>query len=130
MATDEYGRLCMCIGCVERRREEEEEDMTRYEKRTEKQYLEDVERIAKRNGLKGSIEYIIGDEYGFSWWGCDVCGCPLGGDKHEVSALVDDEENPGKLKCIDIGLACTDCTIYIANGDLSGHDFAEEEEQP
>jgi hypothetical protein len=99
----------------------------RYKKRTEKQYLADVERIAQQNGLQGSGQYILGEEIGFTWDSCDICGDPHGGDKHEVSALIHNEDT-GLLEPVEMGEACTDCTIYIANGDLSGHDFAEEQD--
>lgn len=30
---------------------------------------------------------VVGDEYGFTWRGCDCCGSDLGGDKWECSVL-------------------------------------------
>lgn len=30
---------------------------------------------------------VIGDEYGFTWHGCDCCHDGLGGDKHEFALL-------------------------------------------
>ena len=30
---------------------------------------------------------VVGEEYGFSWQGCDCCGSNLGGDKHYCCVL-------------------------------------------
>jgi hypothetical protein len=35
---------------------------------------------------------VIGDEIGFSWQGCDVCGSHLGGDMHAVGYLKESAE--------------------------------------
>jgi len=61
-------------------------------------YSYDAEESEKRMAeIKAGINacpgyLVVGDEYGFSWRGCDVCGSSLGGDKHEVGYLTDEEE--------------------------------------
>ena len=49
-------------------------------------------------------------EGSFSWGSCDICGSTFGGDREEWHALMD-----GKLQHFDN--ACTDCVVYLANGD-------------
>ena len=50
-------------------------------------------------------------EAGFSWSACGICGSSLGGDR-EVWHWVDD-----KNRIQHESDACTDCVIYLANGD-------------
>jgi hypothetical protein len=41
-----------------------------------------------RAGIAGLGGYAVaGEEYGFSWQGCDCCGSDLGGDKWTCSVL-------------------------------------------
>lgn len=68
----------------------------------------------KQNGIRN---YIIGDYKGFSWHGCDVCGDGLGGDKHAVTAQYANNSE-GNPVFEAFGLACVDCTFWIANGDV------------
>lgn len=49
-------------------------------------------------------------EPGFSWSACEVCGSSLGGDRHPFHGILD-----GKLLHLE---GCTDCALYIANGQL------------
>jgi hypothetical protein len=52
----------------------------------------------------------LDDEGSFSWSDCGICGSPLGGTKYLWHAIVDGEI----VHFID---ACTDCVVYLANGD-------------
>lgn len=56
------------------------------------------------------------DPGGFSSGGCGVCGSPLGGDRFTWHALGDG----GRLLHFDD--ACTDCVLYLANGDVPERD--------
>ena len=51
----------------------------------------------------------LGEEVGFSWYGCDLCGTELGGDRHHVT-----HANDGPFSRV---YCCTDCALYMANGD-------------
>lgn len=61
------------------------------------------------------------DEPSFSWSPCGICGSRLGGDReawHYVHA--------GKL--YHNGDACTDCVLYLANGDAPEEEPEEDED--
>jgi hypothetical protein len=50
--------------------------------------MSDVQASLVRAGIERIGRHIVvGEEYGFSWRGCDVCGVQLGGDKHVVGYL-------------------------------------------
>jgi len=53
----------------------------------------------------------VGDEGGFSWSPCGICGSSLGGDRYVWHWL--DENN--EMNHENDG--CTDCLQYISNGD-------------
>ena len=53
----------------------------------------------------------VGDEGGFSWSPCGICGSTLGGDRYVWHWLDED----GELMHESDG--CADCLIYISNGD-------------
>ncbi len=63
----------------------------------------------------------IGDEIGFSWSPCDLCGSPLGGERFHVAHADDDTAKyplDGVLIPVDRFRCCTDCALYVANGTL------------
>lgn len=52
--------------------------------------MDDETKARVKAGLDGwaKVGYlVVGDEYGFTWRGCDICRNGLGGDKHEVTVL-------------------------------------------
>lgn len=53
----------------------------------------------------------VGEECGFSWWPCYTCQRPLGGDRHELRYVGEDNE-------VYIEEICIDCALYIANGEI------------
>jgi Holliday junction resolvase-like predicted endonuclease len=52
--------------------------------------MEDAREAEVRAGLEQAGYLIVGDEVGFTWGRCDVCGSG-GGDKHEVLCEVNNE---------------------------------------
>jgi len=69
------------------------------------------------------------EEGSFSWSGCGICDQELGGDRYVWHALYQDggravSRNDPILHFDD---ACTDCVMFLANGDEP--DEPEEEEQ-
>lgn len=52
-------------------------------------------------------------EPSFSWTECDVCGCTLGGDRESWHYV----DKQGEVQHAEG--ACTDCVVYLANGDES-----------
>ncbi len=48
----------------------------------------------------------------FSWSACDLCGSTLGGDREVWHAI----DKNGEI--IHGDNACTDCVMYLANGDI------------
>jgi len=56
----------------------------------------------------------IGDEGGFSWSQCGICGSSLGGNRY-VWHWVDED---GEIMHEDDG--CVDCLLYLSNGDEPG----------
>lgn len=52
------------------------------------------------------------NHYGFSWRDCESCKSELGGDRHEVFAVP-----KHRITGIEVLSVCTDCLMYIANGD-------------
>jgi hypothetical protein len=52
------------------------------------------------------------DEGSFSWRGCDICGSRLGGTVECWHWIDDNNEIQHESN------ACTDCVMYLANGDL------------
>ena len=57
------------------------------------------------------------DEGGFSWSSCDLCGCPLGGNR-EVWHGVDKDGN-----IFHGDYACTNCIMYLANGEVPDDEY-------
>lgn len=53
----------------------------------------------------------INAEGSFSWRACEVCGSTLGGERHEWHAV---DKNGDVIHGDD---ACTDCVLYLANGE-------------
>ena len=68
----------------------------------------DIECTGREGCEPGGVCYC--DEPWFSWSPCDVCGSTLGGDR-EVGHGIDKNGDFMHLH------ACTDCVIYLANGD-------------
>ena len=69
--------------------------------------------------------YELASEPSFSWSQCDGCGSTFGGDRHYAHGFVlpgDRTEadgprypnDPGEIIHLDV---CTDCLLYLANGD-------------
>ena len=52
------------------------------------------------------------DEASFSWGSCGICGDNLGGDRYHWHGL---DDLTGTLYHFDD--ACTDCVMYLANGE-------------
>jgi hypothetical protein len=50
------------------------------------------------------------DEASFSWHGCACCGTSLGGDRHVWHYIWDDE-------IVHDDDCCTDCALFMSNGD-------------
>lgn len=53
----------------------------------------------------------VGDEGGFSWSACGICGSTLGGNRYVWHWL----DKDGELMHEDDG--CADCLFYVSNGD-------------
>jgi hypothetical protein len=53
-------------------------------------------RAAMASFARENLYPALGDEYGFSWRGCDCCGSDLGGDKFEFVVLADDKREVAK----------------------------------
>lgn len=51
----------------------------------------------------------------FSWSTCDCCGSHIGGTRYACTAL---PPNPAENKDFCTYWVCTDCYLYIANGDV------------
>lgn len=81
------GFNCRCKTCRERRD---------FETEAEAQVAQDAGEVV--------------DEGSFSWRQCDTCGSTLGGDRHDAHAL----DRFGVIVHMDV---CTDCLMYLANGD-------------
>ena len=98
-------------------------------RRTEKQYLADIERRAQARGLSGSGSYIVGHDTAEdeTEGACTVCGGRYFGRSAEITSLLGEYPNFTQDR---YGRACWDCVIWLANGDLSGHDFAPEPIDP
>jgi len=67
-----------------------------------------------------------GDEGGFSWHSCGICGCPLGGDRHRWHFIIPDENG----SCVGQPIyhendACTDCVLFLANGDVPEDEYLD-----
>ena len=68
---------------------------------------------AVADGLVGLTHVsVVSEESHFSWAPCDVCGSMLGGDREIAQAVVEGTAN----HIIELSI-CTDCTMYLANGD-------------
>lgn len=63
----------------------------------------------------------IGDEGSFSWSECECCGSSLGGTRHAAHGLISRTKYGRKTVLIHLDV-CTDCLMFIANGDLPGED--------
>lgn len=75
---------------------------------------------------KGACEFHseeAGDEGSFSWSNCDTCWSRLGGNRYAAHALIplDKPKDPSRplmgAEVLHLEV-CTDCLIFIANGDL------------
>lgn len=62
-----------------------------------------------------------GDEGGFSWRDCDTCGSSLGGNRYAAHGLVSPKRYARRTELLHLDV-CTDCLVFIANGDLPGED--------
>jgi hypothetical protein len=60
-----------------------------------------------------------GDEGSFSWSDCDTCNQSLGGDRHAAHGLINTKPRTKRTTLIHLSV-CTDCLLFIANGDLPG----------
>lgn len=97
--------------------------------------LEGEEEILKQNGmvtlgwLKAECEsrhHAFDDQgfcqeegLGFSWRPCGFCRTHLGGDRHEATVWEREknEFSPGLVPGFPVEI-CTECLLYLANGDL------------
>ena len=59
---------------------------------------------------EGSDDYDTFGESHFSWSPCECCDSSLGGDRSPAHAVASD----GSIVHMDV---CTDCVMYLANGD-------------
>ena len=60
--------------------------------------------------------YELAGEPSFSWRECDTCRSRFGGDRHPAHGVIPEDSDflPGELVHLNI---CTDCLMFIANGD-------------
>jgi hypothetical protein len=58
-----------------------------------------------------------GKDLGFSPRSCDCCGSKLAGDRFEASLVSQAGKDQMKHEVIERSV-CTDCIMYIANGDI------------
>ena len=66
----------------------------------------------------GNQSHGVIDEGSFSWAGCGICGSTLGGDLEPWHYIVPDENGSVAGGTIEHSHdACTDCVMYLANGD-------------
>lgn len=77
-------------------------------------YLEQCKDCPRDIDYEAGVSYT--DEPSFSWSACDTCGSTLGGNREVGHAWVHINDVLGDvivhLSC------CTDCVVFIANGDL------------
>lgn len=79
----------------------------------------DCEKCAESHGMepaefKDAVECgDIPNEGSFSWSSCGICGSHFGGDRYKWHAL---HTETSELMHFDD--ACTDCILYLANGDV------------
>ena len=64
--------------------------------------------------LQAMIDKGLSDEGGFSRAGCDCCGSSLGQNLYAAHALIDLD---GRKVLIHLEV-CSDCVMFVANGDL------------
>jgi hypothetical protein len=57
-------------------------------------------------------------DLGFSWRSCEGCNSPLAGDRYQAHALLVEHNEWTTLA------VCTDCLLYIANGDVPEEEVA------
>lgn len=80
-----------------------------------------VTNIAKRDvidRIQSDLVEMSGDS-NFSWHACDGCGSTLGDNRHDAHAF----DANGEVVHLDV---CTDCAMYIANGELPEWDHSSE----
>lgn len=83
----------------------------------QQKWVEHVERQYAGNLVYG------GDDLGFTWHSCDLCNSPLGGDRYSAHVLNTIE---GKTEVTHDLEVCTDCIMYIANGDVPDDEYIKE----
>ena len=59
----------------------------------------------------------IAEEPSFSWASCDSCGSHLGGDRHPAHGWLTIDAKLAPLHTLVHLDICTDCLMYLANGD-------------
>jgi hypothetical protein len=68
------------------------------------------------------------EEGSFSWQACDTCGTGLGGDREAAHALRQDTDAADRANWLHLSV-CTDCVMFIANGDEPEEEEEEKEEE-
>ena len=58
------------------------------------------------------------DEPSFSWSSCGICGCNLGGDRHTWHFVIPKDGSCKGRPIYHETDACTDCVMYLANGEV------------
>ena len=80
----------------------------------------DADSAADMAALRSQIEE-VGDEGYFSRYPCEICDSPLGGQRYRWHAWATDKSVDPKGELVH-GDCCTDCLVYLANGDEPGDD--------
>lgn len=72
----------------------------------------------------------VNDEGSFSWSGCGVCGSHLGGNLYVWHALYEEDlkKPPEERTLLHFDDACTDCVMFLANGDEPDSDEDDDDE--
>lgn len=63
----------------------------------------------------------VNEPESFSWSSCDVCGNPLGGDRHPAHGFIGGKKD-SDLCHFDI---CQECLFYWANGDIPDDEYLD-----
>ena len=58
----------------------------------------------------------LAEEPSFSRYSCDGCGSVLGGDRHPAHGVLTEDRFSPEDQIIHLDI-CTDCLLYLANGD-------------
>ncbi len=59
----------------------------------------------------------IVDEGAFSKSSCDCCGSSMAGNRHAAHYIIPDDKGSTRGQPIEHASICTDCLVYLANGD-------------